>query len=75
MGADLQILDAKRKCIGEAYFWLSPATVAGYVPEGMGAWINGFGELAETETLLPGEGVQITLPSDSDITVLCPIEL
>ena len=80
MGADLQILDASRKCIGEAYQWLTPAMAGkdGFdlgLPEGMGAWVNEDYALPEIDPLKPGEGTQVTLPSVGTITVICPIEL
>ena len=80
MGADLQILDANRKCIGSAYQWLTPAMAGkdGFnfgLPEGMGAWINDDYALPEIDPLQPGEGAQVTLPSVGTIKVICPIEL
>ena len=78
--ADLQILDANRKYIGEMYQWVCAAETGPDdfdlpVPEGMGAWINESFELPDIDPLQAGEGVQVTLPTAGSITVVAPIEL
>lgn len=82
MGADLQILDADRKCIGTAYAWVTPAMAgAGEeslnlgVEEGMGAWVDEEFSLPKIDPLEAGAGVQVTLPDDGDLLLVCPIEL
>ncbi len=78
VGADLQILDANRKCIGTAYAWVTADTAKGFgfdLPEGNGAWINDDYMLPAIDPLQSGEGVQITLPANHDILLICPIEL
>lgn len=76
--ADLQILDANRKCIGEAYQWVTPSETGDFdldVPEGMGAWIDEGYAIPKIDPLQPGEGAQVTLPADDNITIVAPIEL
>ena len=80
MGADLQLLDASRKCIGEAYQWLTPAMAGkdGFdlgLPIGMGAWVNEEYALPKIDPLQPGEGSQVTLPANGEIRIISPIEL
>lgn len=76
--ADLQVLDNDRRCIGEAYTWLTPAKakqVGLDVLDGMGAWVNDKYEIPVSDKLQSGEGVQVTLEYDADIVVYCPFEL
>lgn len=68
MGADLQVLDDKRACIGEAYMWMTAEMAQNdyfkdlAVPEGMGAWVNTDFALPEIDSLQFGQVVQVTLP-------------
>ena len=64
--ADLQVLDEKRRAIGEAYQWFSAPTAKDFeleVPEGFGAWVNTEYELPDIDPLQFGQVVQVTLPS------------
>lgn len=78
MSADLQMLDGSRKTIGEIYAWLSPASASDFgleVPKGCGAWVDGDFALPSVDSLQPGEGVQVGLPTAGQIVVISPIEL